>query len=337
MAGLIRVQNRQCGVYPVGFVEPNPGVSFIFCNGIENGAEDAQESGQAISEALTSQRVTVFHNPTTFGNYKDRSDEQLRMQSAISKQFAELIRQEIHRHRHADIADREIRIILFVHSHGAVVARRALDRLTVPERNRVEVFAFGGATMIPNNRARVARNYIRESDLIARAGNVRDHRNVFYDISRVHKIQKTGKNLEQSILETAGSDLQMHLNPVFNTYRDNFQEICQRYERIFERGDHDALLADPYFVQQRNRYQQLFRDYNVYVLDEIPFPEPNYTPIRRHANFSEFIGNLGWNMLAVAANTVEAAVCASVHVKKNHTFEEYLPQVRAVAEELEVN
>lgn len=322
--------------HSVGSAENLPGTSLAFCNGIENPEDEAIASGERISQIFADREVKVFHNPTTLRDYVDRSVDQIELQLEICHQFSEFIRGEIERHQSQGVGDRDIRIILFVYSHGAVVTKSALRALTPAQRNMVEVYAFGGAVMLPKSLARKVHNYVFDADLISSLGNIRGDRDVLYNVQRINKMMKEGKNLNRAILELACENLHNHLNPRLRSSEESlpvYLEKNRRYQQIFIEKNREALRDDPYFNEQRENYSKLFEDYHITILEGTPFQAPDYAPIKRHASFKEFLFNIPENLLIAAGNLVDGAVSAGSHVYNHHVFENYVPCLERIAEE----
>jgi hypothetical protein len=163
-------------IYTVGG-QKRPGETLIVCNGIETSSETACSNGQIISELYGNREVVVFHNPTSLGGYALAYTlfdfESIKEQKVLSDALRDLVRSKIQvLERNPNILDRTaIRIILFVHSHGARIAFKALHSLGEEEREKIHVYSFGGAILIPKNFAKVACNYFLEGDSIALRAN----------------------------------------------------------------------------------------------------------------------------------------------------------------------
>lgn len=64
------------------------------------------------------------------------------------------------------LADKEKKLIIFSHSRGALTTDLALKNFTEEQKERIEVFSFGGACLIPRKSAKRVVNFISKGDPI---------------------------------------------------------------------------------------------------------------------------------------------------------------------------
>ena len=269
-------------------------------------------------------------------HYFDYSFKQQVFQNKLAQCFATAIRNTIQSFRASGLEDRSIRVILFVHSHGAVLTQKALRYLTEQDRSVVEIFAFVGATMLPRSLARRVHNYVYDEDLISDLVNVRGSSSeemVLYDVKRIRKEQREGKSEDEAIREIAYSNLYHHLSPLRSSShesREVFEDKNRRYRRIFEEENIEALIADPYFQEKVNRYQALLRKYSIQILEGTSFQKPEFASLDRHANFQEYLGNLPGNLGKIVSNVATALFALGKHGNENHRFISYRPALESL-------
>ena len=172
-----------------------PGRMLLFCNGIENTFSDAEKSAQMISKIFEGERVYIFHNPTRAIDYYN--PEYARPAEAAEKSYigkaVSYVANTIGKHQKTEpeivlelvdkirlllakgLEHRECKLCIFAHSHGARVVRQALEQV-LDWKEFLEIHAFGGATIIPNELARKVHNYIFDIDWVSAGGNITDHK-----------------------------------------------------------------------------------------------------------------------------------------------------------------
>ena len=150
--------------YPVGPSVELEGKTILYCNGIENNVEEASQSALLIAEAFGRKKVILCHNPTTIQEFGDgKGEQQLRERSladSLGKKISEC----------ALKSNNEI--ILFVHSHGALLAKKALEKLDESIRDKVRVYSFGGVATIPSSYGNIVQNYVIDGDIFSHFGNL---------------------------------------------------------------------------------------------------------------------------------------------------------------------
>ena len=162
-----------------------PGMSIFFCNGINNGNEDACATATAISRKFNNKEVFAFFTKTNFFDNVLFRSEKFKERSHIFAAFL-----AIHMTKCTEEHDVNHRIILIAHSYGAVIANIALEQLKGSNVNRqIHVYTFGGAKMIPNSLAERVHNFMFDQDIIARWGNKIHEHTTYEHYQHLRKIQ----------------------------------------------------------------------------------------------------------------------------------------------------
>jgi hypothetical protein len=323
----------------VGTTENAAGKTLVFCNGIMNDFENAKNGALQISRAFGDKKVFVFHNPTTLGDYFDPSLEQTADQINLGACLARKINEFIVQHREKNIPDEQICITLFVHSHGAVVTEKALAGVIAFEqkhKDKISVYSFGGATVIPKQLASNVHNYFIHEDLVADFGNLRGRKEmILYQVKQIDKLmQEKNMTCERAILEQSYKDLFMELHPLNRIGSRRIEaDKAQRYQAIFINKSVEALIADPYFLERIEEYQACFQNYNITLLEGVPFQDSEYKEIKTHSNVPEFLGNLPGNLLTGVRNASVALFALGSHAAANHQLLAYQSTIEKIAEE----
>ena len=312
-----------------------PGTTLMFCNGINNPTvEDAKTCARVVSAAFSGRRVEIFHNPTSWGNVIDSDLRELDAQWDLAELFAQAIQQQIQTQRGGGIEDRDIRILVFVHSHGARVVKDAIEELSEEDQRCLHIYGFGGAQMLPRKAGAVVENYVHDGDSISSGGNIITSRRneesleALNAAEQIHKGMADGKTFDATLFDMAWRDLFMHLSPLMSGGDGDKQ---RRYELIIEQHNQEALTTDPFFIQQVSKYTDLFQRYAIAILPGTPFVEPEFTPMKRHSSRGEFFGNLPGNLFSMLGNTAVGIGAMARHGLDNHNFESYSPMVTQIA------
>lgn len=316
-----------------------PGTTLMFCNGIMNDLDNAKASASVISQAFGGRQVFVYHNPTTCSDYFETTEEKIMRQMDLSTSLADKIHDFILSDRKTGIKDHEICIILFAHSHGAIVTNRALagiSGLDQTHQNKIKVYAFGGAIMIPKSLASKVYNFVFNEDVISLAASVRPENMVSYHVQRIFTIMKEkGVNRETAITLYAYEDLLRELHPLNRSTGREDPETKknkdQRYRQIFVLNSEETLSSDSFFLGRITNYITYFNDYNITILEGTPFVHPEYSEIREHANLGEFADNLPTNLTSILENVFKALTAFGSHALANHQFSAYEPVVQRIA------
>lgn len=276
----------------VGSLPNTKGSSLIFCNGAETSRDTAEKSAVLVSQALHNQVVTCFYNPTRLKSDPLFEDPNTLSVQELSKLLSEFLNEEIRLHLLSGCTRMAIRIALFLHSHSALIALHALDRLNAEDRDTIEVYTFGAVTMIPNNRAKYVVNYVHEHDLIAEGSSLVEKNPSLFHIKQIYEQEKLGVHRFFAIFKKAEHDLFLHLNPFRESYALEPSEIREdkdiRYRHIFTSpsGTGQSLMKDPFFQGRCTYYRSLFTDLNVVILPGIPRNPIEATTFEDFCNFS---------------------------------------------------
>jgi hypothetical protein len=245
--------------------QPHRGETIILCNGIETSFEDALSKGRGISQMYGGRQVVVFHNPTSAAGYLlayyTTDPAALREQGVLSRALKELIQSRIQEHqKNPEVDKTAIRIILFVHSHGARVAFGALHALGEAEKQKIYVYAFGGAVLIPKNFARVARNYFLAGDSIAGKANGKDlnpnlerHLNIHERIRRAPAEMTAAEKQARAIFNRTCEELALEDITLRNAPREEFER-------------------DSKFSPRKKQIEECFATYQVIAMEPHDIP-----------------------------------------------------------------
>lgn len=232
------------------------GETLIFCNGIENSSDEAFVGGQTISKIYGNREVFVFHNPTSLRGYMQSYYTgnllDLREQYALAKKLRELVLSKIQEHENdEEVLDKTaIRIIIFVHSHGARLALSALSSSSIKpqDRERIHIYALGGARLIPKNVAKVARNFFLKGDSVAlHEANQNPALEHILDVQermgKIHGQMSALQKKEQAVVDRTCTELswkdstlkgasleEFRKEPAFNILKKRIEESLASYE-----------------------------------------------------------------------------------------------------------
>ena len=159
-------------------------------------------------------------------------------------------------------------ICLIMHSHGAVVGKRALERRNNTDRKKVWALAYGGATLIKNDLAGYVNNCIHVEDWIAKFGDLilsLGNRSVWAheeqtahwdDFLEIH--QKAQAGFTQDVAQ-----IPSHLNDYSVTVVGKEEPVqgslVQKLEKLVKQIPQDhSFLSDDY-------RRQLAKDLNTYL------------------------------------------------------------------------
>ncbi len=228
----------------------------FFCNGIMNDAETAKKSARKISDIFEGREVGIFDNPTgTLGAVKSRRSAK-REQRKNVRLFADQIHNFILAQQTAGIKEDEIHVLLFAHSHGTVVTKAALNKLDKTDREKIDVYAFGGPKIIPRRLANVVQNYAFHEDKVADFGNyftpstlsLKKIKGIFEDA-----IENGETTIGDAVYRRAKHDTQCELiSKCFEA------ATIERHKRILIEKDEQALLEDPFFIKRLQAYHSYF-------------------------------------------------------------------------------
>jgi hypothetical protein len=228
--------------------------------------EEAQAQARIIADAFGDEVVGVHNDTKVVGYYAHHTPEQNRCEDLIANRLAETIRSSIQSHPGQSL---QHRVSLFAHSHGAWITSLALDKLSVDERGQVNVYTFGGVTMIPKRMARDVQIYINEGDVIGRGGNFAyDPEGILETHLKItNRMKKDGSSLRDAIKAQFIEDKYNALEPMrpaLSANLANRQLKIEEYGRTFfsgQAGDAARIKAE------LNDYMRCITDYNIHVLE----------------------------------------------------------------------
>ena len=310
-----------------------PGKKVLFCNGIMNDQIAALESAKMLSSALGGRKVFVYHNSTGLRHYLDAKNGELERQTTdVARSLAKHIHAFVLANQEENVGDPDNCVALFVHSHGAVVAKKALEylaELSKTAKDHVRVYAFGGATLIPNQLANEVHNYIFHEDIISDLGHAFEKdRATLYQTKKIAKrVKEEGIDLQTAITQQALYEMYIDLHPLFRKAHledpETRQTKNERYQRLFRSNQKEALLSDSEYREKIAAYTALFKTYTVTIAEGTPFKKPEFEPIKKERNNS-------WLSLleAIGKNISRGVMAVGVNVLDNHTFSKYVPVIQ---------
>ncbi|PCI75220.1 hypothetical protein COB21_05905 [Candidatus Aerophobetes bacterium] len=173
----------------------------IYCNDINRTKTEIEKSAGHISQ-LFKQEVLVFHNPTTFATMTNAD-----LQEKAANNLMETIE---------TCLPPRARVVLLAHGHGAMVVRRALEKLAVDSQNthgnKIHCYTFGGATMVPRLASKV-HNYVIDGEAVSKGvSDEQSHMKAALEMTKPFRdgteepIINLGKALQKVIKKSAKTD-----------------------------------------------------------------------------------------------------------------------------------
>ncbi|MBF5059817.1 hypothetical protein [Candidatus Neptunochlamydia vexilliferae] len=142
------------------------GFSFIVLPGIWSEGDGAERFALFVSRALQNKKVSYLDVLRGLEDCVNRdSNANSTSIRALSQHVLGLIS------RYPDRGITRNRVIVFAHSHGAFITKRALVGLQ-QHKQFIEVYPFGGADIIPRNLGSVVKNFVNSTDLVACVGEL---------------------------------------------------------------------------------------------------------------------------------------------------------------------
>ncbi len=295
-------------------------LAFIFCNGTDTPREAAQKSAAAISRALSDCRVTCFYNPVEGSSLlpsrlkPEIPSHELPLIKELTTLFALLIKREIQSCIDSGCDRQAIRIYLFLHSYGAVIAMEAVKHLDETSKDNLEIYSFGAAKIIPNRCARRVINFINEGDSIAEGTSILEGEESLAHLKQIRERERAGIPRFLAIFDKVMGDLFAHLNPkrasIATEAREEREGRSERYRQIFldPTTRSQALMKDRLFRERALYYNSLFTDYTIVFLPGIP------RKAIQVGDFAEFCK--------------KGLPEEGIHSFRNHLFGSYLPALQ---------
>ncbi len=196
-----------------------------FINGIWNIKEEALESAQLISKIANDDQVFSMPNDT-LGRGTDWGvciKFKMNIDMPIVKNAIIFFRHLI------DVAakeDREVPIVVFAHSMGAIIAEHALEHLSYDDRMRLCIFTLGGGSFIQSGKCHPeSHNFACGKDIIAFLGSP-----VLRTLAlKKHFSLKAGLNEKQMIENWVNEDSEFYLDSKQEEVIRNFQEQKRKW------------------------------------------------------------------------------------------------------------
>jgi hypothetical protein len=301
------------------------GTTLMFCNGVENTTlAKAKDCAEFVSNAFQGKRVEIFHNTTKL---KDLADPKIgEKEEELSELFKQAIQAQIGSQRAAGLDDRDIRIVIFVHSHGAKLLKQAVPMLPEEDKPLLNIFSFGGVQMLPRDMSAVVENYVHTGDTGSFFGTVAtDDENyeshlALKNAERIYDGAQRGLTTEEVIFGVSRDDLYRKLYP------PSANEAAQ-YDLIFRQKDLQALCENAFFLKRYSFYAQLTNMYLIGFIPGTPFEKPEFAPLRSPESFGDVLANLS----AIVGNVAKGVTTLGKHGLDNHEFSSYADTVAWVA------
>jgi hypothetical protein len=196
-----------------------------FINGIWNIKEEALQSAQLISKMANDAQVFSMPNDT-LGKGTDWGvwmKLKMNVDTPVIKNAIIFFRHLI------DVAlkeDREVPIVVFAHSMGAIIAEHALEHLSYDERMRLRIFTLGGASFIqPGKCHPESHNFACGKDIIVLLGSP-----VLRTLAlKKHFSLKAGLDEKQMIENWVDEDTEFYLDSKQDEVIRNFQEQKRKW------------------------------------------------------------------------------------------------------------
>lgn len=237
----------------------NAGKSIIFINGLCNSYEDAEENAKLISSFVNDKRVILFYNPTLSQNEYSTKEKV----ASFSCGLANLIGGEFIRCKGDIQKIEEIKILIFAHSHGAVLLRNAMNIVTKGMKeikNNVHLVSLGGATLLSDSLSENVENFIHEFDWIPLYANSKLEDNQLIIILNFLKqdiIEKI-KNLMSVVLYDIEPD-------VVTTNYNKIGSMLLTHFSIRSSEEKDSLIAKMFKIAE-NFVNKTFNDTPITII-----------------------------------------------------------------------
>ncbi len=297
-------------IYTVGSHNPDPGTALMFCNGVANTLEDAQALAGLISRYFDDKKITGIYNPATLLDYLNPSKS-----LATIRLFEKVLRNHIPHDKNIRSLQGRIHILIFVHCHGAYIAKRAL--LNFPHKEIVEIYSFGGAVMIP--RELNAQNFLRENDTTAQLSNSlldKEFDEPVYEYAKnLHTAKKRVPDELQAIEFAAIQSYKKHLLARVHT---GSLQAFRRYQDIYILGHGQPTAEDlPFLSRKIIRHLCLNSQYAIHFLEGFrlaaspessPIKTGSVIPIFKRTTFPVTMGFIERSFIEAYGNKLEEVI-----------------------------
>lgn len=138
--------------------------------------------------------------------------------------------------------DRNIPVIIFAHSQGAIICEHALELLSGSERAALRIFSFGGGSFIARGKCHSdSHNYASAADLVCRLGSPHLQILALED----YTARKKGRSREELIEDLAIRDAHLQIDSLDPTVIQKYaKERIHYYEQEFLKLSNITVL-DP--------------------------------------------------------------------------------------------
>lgn len=276
----------------------------LYCNGICANSEgeeweksNLEQQKDLLISIFPNRKIVIYNNPTGLGEYYTNNEIQAQKIDDIAGQYCQKIR------HYLKSSGNQEHIPILAHSHGALITKLALQKLSFEERDKLDVYSFGGVVMIPKSLGHRVQNFVYKGDVVCRSGN--------------DKFDSKEGILEKFIKVTERS--QLNQIEITQALFDQFQEDWYREYQwgadkmpellsTFWSGDSSKVQGDDKYFQ----YASCLRDYNITLL-----PSPSKNSLETKAlthltpDMKQSIANFGlerdkiWHKLTVFKQTLE--------------------------------
>jgi len=298
---------EECVVNEIGIDVPDA-TSLMFCNGIGVIPTEADEYARVISDLFGGRKVIRFWNATVLSDFDNNLNGKQDLSLQKTVRLIDLLIRAIDR-----ALQNDRRLVLFLHSHGALIANEALKHIArqlgnssyEPIKNRIRIFSFGGAVMLPKYLALKVINVIRLTDATCLIGNKATGAAGDPRGAEAYRFAKRWRSLIRS------------------------QGAAETMRQIVREDGVD--LCNPHAVQTKvNEYQSLALDYEFNVIEGESYESPPIDPADEARYRGAPLGFVGRWVENTVGNLIGQV---HHHVMVEHRFlDAYIEKVRELAQ-----
>lgn len=262
---------------------PPQGTRFIFCNGVETSLRDAERVSNRISELINKHRVDLFYTPSQLrrDGTNPYSDLNTSAVDELTKGLLDLVSYKFGDANEVKEDQPDPCIVLFAHSHGAFLCKKALQRIRETNELAIgyfEFYGFGGAAVVPRSLGKqdCVINFVNLGDFTMRGGNQ------FLDSDEAYRtVYSDGIDIYRCKNELGTDDLDRVVEScALSGLQNNNLELAQRVKQYIQ-----GEALDPFTAQDIERYKELFeryrhaaRDYSIHFLEPAQLGHIEWTP-----------------------------------------------------------
>lgn len=236
----------------------------LYCNGICSNSEgedweksNLEQQKDLLISSFPNQKIVMYNNPTSLGEYYTNNEIQAQKVDDIAGQFCQKIRHYLKN------SDNQEHIPILAHSHGALITKLALQKLSFEEREKVDVYSFGGVVMIPKSLGHSVQNFVYKGDVVSRNGNDK------FDSKEgiLEKFIKVTERSQLNQIEITQALFDQFTEDWYREYQWGADKIPEHLSTFWS-GDSSKVQGDDKYFQ----YASCLRDYNITLL---PSPSKN--------------------------------------------------------------